>query len=205
MAAHQAPPIPGILQARILEWASICFSNAQKWKVKVKSLSRVWLLATPGTEAYQAPPSMGFFRQKSTGVGCHCLLPEMVYKASKVSEITKCYKNESKMPFVYHPQSCLFPQYRLITVSSKTCQWPTQILHIHPFYHHGIWLWRSAGFNYRTSTGLGKQRLLEGTNKTLCTPGPRGKEQWPNKRLSQTCLCVLESLGGVGQQRPATG
>ena len=67
-------PIPGILQARTLEWVAISFSNARKWKVKVKSLNRVRLLATPWTAAYQAPLSMGFSRQKSTGVGCHCLL-----------------------------------------------------------------------------------------------------------------------------------
>ena len=66
-------PVPGILQARTLEWVAISFSNAWRWKVKVKSLSHVWLLATPWTAAYQAPPSMGFSRQ-STGVGCHCLL-----------------------------------------------------------------------------------------------------------------------------------
>ena len=57
-------PIPGILQARTLEWVAISFSNAWKWKVKVKSLSRVWLSATPWTAAYQAPPSMGFSRQE---------------------------------------------------------------------------------------------------------------------------------------------
>ena len=57
-------PIPGILQARTLEWVAISFSNAWKWKVKVKSLSRVRLLATPWTAAYQAPPSMGFSRQE---------------------------------------------------------------------------------------------------------------------------------------------
>ena len=57
-------PIPGILQARTLEWVAISFSNARKWKVKVKSLSRVQLLATPWTAAYQAPPSMGFSRQE---------------------------------------------------------------------------------------------------------------------------------------------
>ena len=57
-------PIPGILQARTLEWVAISFSNAGKWKVKVKSLSRVWLLVTPWTAAYQAPPSMGFSRQE---------------------------------------------------------------------------------------------------------------------------------------------
>ena len=56
-------PVPGILQARTLEWVAISFSNAWKWKVKVKSFSRVRLLATPWTAAYQAPPSMGFSRQ----------------------------------------------------------------------------------------------------------------------------------------------
>ena len=55
-------PIPGILQARILEWVAISFSSAWKWKVKVKLLSRVRLLAIPGTAAQQAPPSMGFPR-----------------------------------------------------------------------------------------------------------------------------------------------
>ena len=57
-------PVPGILQARTLEWFAICFSNAWKWKVKAKPLSRVQLLATPWTAAYQAPPSMGFSRQE---------------------------------------------------------------------------------------------------------------------------------------------
>ena len=56
--------VPGILQARILGWVAISFSNAWKWKVKVKSLSHARLLATPWTGAYQAPPSMGFPRQE---------------------------------------------------------------------------------------------------------------------------------------------
>ena len=55
--------VPGILQARTLEWVAISFSNTWKWKVKVKSLSHVWLFATPWTAAYQPPPSMGFSRQ----------------------------------------------------------------------------------------------------------------------------------------------
>ena len=62
-----SPPgfsIPGILQARTLEWVAISFSNAWKWKVKVKLLSHVQLLETPWTVAYQAPPSMGFSRQE---------------------------------------------------------------------------------------------------------------------------------------------
>ena len=57
-------PVPGILQARTLQWAAISFSNAWKWKVKVKSLSHVWLLATPWIAAYQAPLSMGFSKQE---------------------------------------------------------------------------------------------------------------------------------------------
>ena len=62
-----SPPgssVPGILQARILNWVAVSFSNAWKWKVKVKSLSRAWLLATPWTAAHQAPSSMGFSRQE---------------------------------------------------------------------------------------------------------------------------------------------
>ena len=62
-----SPPgstIPGILQARTLEWVAISFSNAWKWKVKVKSLSGVRLFATAWTAAYQAPLSMGFSRQE---------------------------------------------------------------------------------------------------------------------------------------------
>ena len=63
-------PIPGILQARTLEWVAISFSNAWKWKVKVKSLSRVRLLATPWTAVYQLLHPWDF-PGKSTGVGCH--------------------------------------------------------------------------------------------------------------------------------------
>ena len=56
-----SPPgssVPGILQARTLEWVAISSSNAWKWKVKGKSLSRVRFLATPWTAAYQAPPDL---------------------------------------------------------------------------------------------------------------------------------------------------
>ena len=62
-----SPPgssVPEILQARTLEWVAISFSNAWKWKVKVKSLSRVRLFRTPWIAAYQAPLSMGFSRQE---------------------------------------------------------------------------------------------------------------------------------------------
>ena len=56
-----SPPgsaITGILQARTLEWVAISFSNAWKWKVKVKSLSRVWLFPTPWAAG------LGFSRQE---------------------------------------------------------------------------------------------------------------------------------------------
>ena len=62
-----SPPgssVPGILQARVLEWVAVSFSNACKWKVKVKMLSRVRLLASSWTTAYQAPLSMRFSRQE---------------------------------------------------------------------------------------------------------------------------------------------
>ena len=67
-------PVPGILQARTLEWVAISFPSAWKWKVKGKLLSRVRLLVTPWTTAYQAPPSMGFFQARVVEWGCHCLL-----------------------------------------------------------------------------------------------------------------------------------
>ena len=62
-AAHQAPPSLGLSRQEV-EWVAISFSNAWKWKVKVRSLSRVRLLATPWTAAHQAPASMGFSRQE---------------------------------------------------------------------------------------------------------------------------------------------
>ena len=57
-------PIPGLLHARTLDWVAISFSNAWKWKVKVKLLSRVRLFTTAWTAAHQAPPSMGFSKQE---------------------------------------------------------------------------------------------------------------------------------------------
>ena len=79
-------PISGILQARTLEWVAISFSNAWKWKEKVKSLSRVRLLVTPLTAAHQAPPSMGFSRQEYwSGVP----LPSPYYQI-----VTQYYKSD---------------------------------------------------------------------------------------------------------------
>ena len=75
-------PVPGILQARTLEWVAISFSGAWKWKVKVKSLSRVRLWATPWTAAYQAPPPMGFSRQEYWS-GVPLPSPKQVLKFAK--------------------------------------------------------------------------------------------------------------------------
>ena len=85
-------PVPGILQAWTLEWVAISFSNAWKWKVKVRSLSHVQLSATPWTAAHQAPLSMGFSRQEYwSGVP----LPSPCCIAVIDTWITKIYFEES--------------------------------------------------------------------------------------------------------------
>ena len=99
-------PVPGILQARTLEWVAISFSNAWKWKVKVKSLSRVQLLATSWTAAHQAPPSMGFSRQEYwSGVP----LPSLSRKATSLET------HSSQLP------SQLLYLSRLFSFSNKSC------------------------------------------------------------------------------------
>ena len=96
-----SPPgstVPGILQARTLEWVAISFSNAWKWKVTVKSLSRVRLLATPWTAAFQAPRSMGFSRQEYwSGVP----FPSSVRESE--SEVTQ------SCPTLHDPTECSLP------------------------------------------------------------------------------------------------
>ena len=78
-------PVHGILQARTLEWVAIAFSNAGKWKVKVKSLSRVRLLATPWTAAHQALSSMGFSRREYwSGLPLPSLLPSVKWWGAAV-------------------------------------------------------------------------------------------------------------------------
>ena len=75
-------PVPGILQARILEWVAIFFSNAWKWKVKVKLLSRVRLIETPGLLPTRLLRPWDF-PGKRTGVGLHCLLLTLLRTKSK--------------------------------------------------------------------------------------------------------------------------
>ena len=113
-----SPPgssVHGILQERTLEWAAISSSNTWKWKVKVKSLSRVRLLATPWTAAYQAPPSMGFSRQEYwSGVP----LPSPVY----ITYIYGHSKHPSHSKLVI--ANTLFQQHkrRLYTLTSRDGQ-----------------------------------------------------------------------------------
>ena len=89
-------PVPGILQARTLEWVAISFSSAWKWKVKVKSLSHVWLLATPWTAAYQAPCSPWDFPGKSTGVKLAATTRQIVKKEKKILKLYAKDKSLSK-------------------------------------------------------------------------------------------------------------
>ena len=110
-----SPPgslISGILQARTLEWVAISFSNAWKWKVKGKSLSRIRLLATPWTEAHQAPSSIGFSRQEYwSGVP----LPSPHLSCSY-------YKNIPKFTLIYHGDSILSTSIIfIITITRNIC------------------------------------------------------------------------------------
>ena len=86
-------PVPGILQARTLEWVAISFSKAWKWKVKVKSLSRVRLLATPWTAAYQAPPSVGFSIKPAS------ILISKLWTRS-IQMLEKCQINPTKVAWI---------------------------------------------------------------------------------------------------------
>ena len=91
-----SPPgsaIPGILQARTLEWVAISFSNAWKWKVKVKSLSHVW-----PSRPHRLQPTRLLcpwdFPGKSTGVGCHCLPRLSTFSNIKTSKFSFCLSQE---------------------------------------------------------------------------------------------------------------
>ena len=118
-------PIPGILQARTLEWVAISFPIAWKWKVKVKSLSRVRFSGTPWTAAYQAPLSMGFSRQEYwSGVGCHCLLQWVRLEVAKAWMVTPHHEQVEKSlgsialcsPFSLLQLSCSFFKIRTINI-----------------------------------------------------------------------------------------
>ena len=102
----QGSPVPGILQARTLEWVAISFSNAGKWKVKVKSLGCVQLLATPWTAAYQAPLSMGFSRQEYWS-GVPATKEQQKQGHSKLFQFTHCmFSFNLRKNFIEHEFDC---------------------------------------------------------------------------------------------------
>ena len=89
-------PVPGILQATTLEWVAISFSNAWKWKVKVKLLSHVRLFSDPMDCSPPGSSAHGIFPGKSTGVGCRCLLPKCVYQ--RLTQLLKYWNTVTHPP-----------------------------------------------------------------------------------------------------------
>ena len=107
-------PVPGILQARTLEWAAISFSSAWKWKVKVNLLSCVQLLATPWTAAHQVPPSIGFSRQEYWSV-----LEKDKTKGSRKKHLFHVSTNRDPK----RQQRTSPPTYSKILLRFETCYW----------------------------------------------------------------------------------
>ena len=98
-------PVPGILQARTLEWVAISFSNAWTWKIKVKLLSCVRLCATPWTAAHRAPPSLGFSRQQHwSGMP----FPSPMHESEKW-KWSRSVKSDSQRPHGLQPTRLLRP------------------------------------------------------------------------------------------------
>ena len=121
-----SPPgslILGILKARTLEWVAISFSKAWKWKVKVKSLSPVWLFVTPWTAAYQAPPSIGFSRQEYwSGVPSSSLIiaPTVAYSIYALTCLTWHLDLSSA--------KCIFIKFLVVLEGSCTQSTSVQVL-----------------------------------------------------------------------------
>ena len=131
-------PVPGVLQARTLEWVDISFSNAWKWKVKVKSLSHVRPSAAPWTAAFQAPPSMGFSRQEYwSGVP----LP-----SPSMSTYTLCPACNKKLPDI--PRNS-----KKFNKLGEKCIWePTGTADFGVTLDHMFNRWRKWKFLQRTET-----------------------------------------------------
>ena len=135
-----SPPgslVPGILQARTLEWV------AWKWKAKVKSLSRVWLFATPWTTAYQAPPSMGFSRQEYWS-GVPSPSPEQY-----IILLVLIFPSQT-------PQPCLFIKQTLMCcamfqVVFQALQTPTHFMFIKTLWGRGCYY---SHFIYKQTVGM---------------------------------------------------
>ena len=120
--------VPGILQARTLEWVAISFSNAWKWNLKVKSLSRVWLFATPWTAAYQAPPSIGFSRQQYWS-GVPSPSPENQWQLVKYNIYGFRFQFRFQLKFRFQSNQIWiwFQWIKESLTSSLSCLWPTPL------------------------------------------------------------------------------
>ena len=78
--------VPGIFQARVLEWVAIAFSRHILLLLLLRRFSHVRLCATPWTTAYQAPPSLGFSRQEHWG---GLPFPSPMHESEKWSEVAQ--------------------------------------------------------------------------------------------------------------------
>ena len=131
-------PVPGILQARTLEWVVISFSNGWKWKVKGKSLSRVWLLATPWTAAYQAPPSMGFSRQEYWS-GVLLPSPNSILKEMSILIFNKKFISETEMEKREKNRYCC-------AKCVCTCVYMSRVQLNSKISFHIFWIWTNNAF-----------------------------------------------------------
>ena len=134
-------PVPGILQARTLEWVAISFSNAGKWKVKVKSLSHVRLFETPWNAAHQAPPSMGFSRQEYWS-GVPLPSPLMALRVSKPLRSLTSLGWPLWLQKDDHLQRCKWPMSCHMHKTHTLYHTHTRLSHTHivgTFHHPGKW------------------------------------------------------------------
>ena len=172
-------PVPGILQARTLEWVAISFSNAWKSKAKVKSLSRVQLLATPWTEAYQAPPSIGFSRQEYwSGVplpSLCCLLNHHKTKWYERQWSLTSHNNVGWPWVLYYTDSCGFTRMRVSWGRRSKMAWLIGLT-VETGCH--IWTPWLSSFNHQGLNWLPHYGSLKQSSKKT------GKWKW--QRLSLT-------------------
>ena len=138
-------PVHGILQARILEWVAISFSSAWKWKVKVESLSRVRLLATPWTAAYQAPLPLGFSRQEYWS-GLPLPSPDMYAAAAAAAALlqscpTLCDPIDRSPPGSPVPEILQARTLEWVSISfSNAWKWKVKVICIESSYFPKGWI-----------------------------------------------------------------
>ena len=159
-------PVPGILQARTLEWVAISFSNAWKWKMKVKSLSHVQLLVTPWTAAYQAPPTMGFSRQEYWS-GVPLPSPNHVLSVSKlIKEGMTLAPHNLTSKFVIYRHFFWVLYFMAISVTREFIFWK-MFVHRNPYvpHRHGVLcnirkMWKQPKLKWRGKSALPWRHLL---------------------------------------------